>query len=466
MTATSADSPQELRVGSMRELLCTAVPLMVSSGTQALMNAADRAVLAGWSADALAAVSPASMLYWTCICIPLGVVLYANTFIAQYDGAGRHEGMMAALWQAAWIALLAGVLLPILIPVSRFVLIGFGQQPEIAELQSIYFNTLCGGSSLVLLSSALSCYFAGRRRTRLVMTVGFVSVGMNFFLDWLLVFGWGVIPALGIRGAALATLCARFCEILIYGLLIAKESRSHGFPLLEHCRPTADYLLKYLRFGLPSGMHFFVDYSGFAAFLLMIGSVGGNALGATNLAFSVNGLIFVPLLGFGTAVQTIVGHHLGAGDHLAARRTTRHAVVTGTVWTGVTGALLVLLPTVVLRPFFLLADETAEMMALNAEAGILLRFVAVYSVFDALAVVFASALRGAGDTLFPMLLTLFSSWCIMVLPAWLMLQWTTPSLQQMWLAPTAGIIVAGILMWLRFRSGKWLQFRITNEVHS
>ncbi len=446
----------------MRELLHTAVPLMVSSGTQALMNAADRAVLAGWSADALAAVSPASMLYWTCICIPLGVVLYANTFIAQYDGAGRNDRMMAALWQAVWISLLAGGVLPLLIPVSHLLLLASGQQPEIAGLQSIYFNTLCGGSSLILLGSALSCYFGGRRRTRLVMSVGFVSVGINFLLDWLLVFGWGPIPAMGIGGAAVATLCARFCEILIYSCLIAGEARRDGFGLLDHCRPTASYLMRYLRFGVPSGLHFFVDYSGFAAFLLMIGSVSGDALGATNLAFSVNGLIFVPLLGFGTAVQTIVGHHIGAEDTPAALRTTRHAVVTGTVWTGVTGAMLVMFPAAVLRPFFALAEETAEMATLNQEAGVLLRFVAIYSIFDALAVVYASALRGAGDTLFPMLLTLFSSWCIMVLPAWLMLQWSEPTLQQMWLAPTAGIIVAGLLMWLRFRSGKWTQFRITD----
>ena len=81
---------------SLRELVRVALPLMLSSGTQSLMNATDRIMLAGCSEDALAAVTPASMLYWSVVCIPMGVVLYANTFISQYEGAGRLDRMLSA----------------------------------------------------------------------------------------------------------------------------------------------------------------------------------------------------------------------------------------------------------------------------------------------------------------------------------------------------------------------------------
>ena len=449
--------------GSMRELLHAAIPLMVCSGSQAMMNAADRAVLAGWSAEALAAVSPASMLYWTCVCIPLGVVLYANTLIAQYEGANRPDGMMAAMWQAIWLSLFAGCLLPLLMPLTETLLLASGQLPRVAELQSEYFNTLCGGSSLILLSTACSSYFSGRRRTLIVMLVGILAVILNLLLDWVLVFGVGRLEAQGIAGAAIATLLARVFEIVVYSALIFREASRQQVALFGQWKPQWRYLRTYLRFGVPSGLHFFVDYSGFAAFLLMIGSIGESELGATNLAFSVNGLVFVPLLGFGTAIQTVVGHHVGACRMDAARGTTRCAVIMGLLWTGLAGLLLVCFPGAALRPFFLFADVTEEMLQLSADAGLLLRFVAVYSVFDALAVVFASSLRGAGDTLFPMLLTMASSWLVMVLPAWLMLVWMSPSLQQMWLSPTAGITVAGLLMWLRYRSGEWMKIRLTEQ---
>ena len=84
-------------------------------------------------------------------------------------------------------------------------------------------------------------------------------------------------------------------------------------------------------------------------FLLIVGNLNNQALAATNIAFSINGLIFVPLLGFGTAIQTVVGHHIGAGRIDAARATTRNAAMMGVLWTGTMGVILVLFPEWLLR---------------------------------------------------------------------------------------------------------------------
>ena len=200
-------------------------------------------------------------------------------------------------------------------------------------------------------------------------------------------------------------------------------------------------------------------------FLLIVGNLNNQALAATNIAFSINGLIFVPLLGFGTAIQTVVGHHIGAGRIDAARTTTRNAAIMGLLWTGTMGLILVLFPTWLLRPFFLLANpETvggADIAALAKTAAYLLNFVAAYSVFDSLAVVFSSALRGAGDTVFPMLITLFSSWFIMVGPALIIIQSEHASVLALWLTCTAHISFSGICMLLRYLSGRWQTIYLT-----
>ena len=96
-------------------------------------------------------------------------------------------------------------------------------------------------------------------------------------------------------------------------------------------------------------------------------------------------------------------------------------------------------------------------------ATILLQFVAVYSVFDALAVVFASALRGAGDTLFPMLITMFSSWFVMTLPAWWILSSGSATPQRLWLTCTVHIVFMGTMMLLRYRSGRWKQIHVIDD---
>ncbi|MEZ6041409.1 MAG: MATE family efflux transporter [Planctomycetaceae bacterium] len=467
-----SDQPTELpeardaAPGSMLELLRVAVPLVLSAGSLSLMSAVDRILLTGYSADALAAVTPGSMLHWTVVCIPMGTILYANTFISQFDGAGLPNRMASSLWQAIWLAIVCGLLMVALLPCSRMVFEVSGQPSAVISEGSVYFNTLCAGSSILLLSIALSCYFSGRRRTSVVMYVNMLGVVVNFVLDYLLIYGVGPFPELGIRGAAIATLIARCGDIIIYCFLIHRSVRRTNFPLLAHWRPNFELLAKYFRYGFPSGLHYFVDNSGFTIFLLMIGNLGRDALASTNLAFSVNGLIFVPLLGFGTAIQTIVGHHLGAGLPDAASKTTWNAVKLGIGWTGVTSLLLLTIPEVALMPFSAFAQErpaaAAALDELTPSVILLLRFVAFYSVFDALAVIFSSALRGAGDTVYPMLLTMGSSWLIMVVPAWYLSRQPTTTLPLLWWTCALHISFAGTAMFVRFQTGRWKRIHLVD----
>ncbi|MEZ6059294.1 MAG: MATE family efflux transporter [Planctomycetaceae bacterium] len=462
MTESSSDPHHA--AGSFRELLAVSLPLIISAGSLSVMSAVDRIMLAGYSVDALAAVTPASMLHWTVICVPMGMILYANTFIAQFDGAGRPGRVAASVWQAVWLAIISGLLLTLLTPFTHDVLSLTGHAASVVREESSYFNVLCLGSLGLLTSEALGTFYSGRRRTNVVMAVNVLGVVINFALDYVFIYGVGPFPQLGIRGAALATVLARVSGIVAYLILIRRENQRAKFPFPETWKPDSGLLRKFLRFGLPSGLHYFVDNSGFTAFLLIVGTLNADALAATNLAFSVNGLIFVPLLGFGTAVQTLVGHHIGAGLQPAAIRTTWNAVRMALVWTGGAGVLLILCPEMSLKPFQLFArdssPETESLKQILPTAVLLLQFVAVYSVFDALAVVFSSALRGAGDTLFPMLLTMFSSWLVMTIPALLVVQSESASITKLWLCCTAHITTMGSAMLLRFLSGRWKHIQL------
>lgn len=470
--AADAESPDDFDVahnppGSLKELVHVAWPLVLSSGSLSLMGVVDRVMLTGYSPDALAAVTPASMLHWTIACIPMGTILYANTFIAQFDGAGQKHRIVTTLWQAVWLAIVCGVLLTVFIPFSEAGLQFTGHTPGVIADEARYFNTLCAGGVPLLVSTALSCYFSGRRQTQIVLWVNLSGVLINFVLDYLLIFGRFGCPELGIRGAAIATVVARTVEIPIYLWLIWSRFRGDGVSLLSGWQPDRAMLKKYLRFGLPSGLHFFADIFAFTCFLLIVGAFSRDALAATNLAFSINSVIFVPLLGFGTAVQTVVGHHMGARLLDAARQTTWNAVRLSIVWTGLAGVLLVLFPTVVLKPYyFFAAERTVAAAFLNdrvAEVTVLLRFVALYSVFDALTVVFSSALRGAGDTLFPMTVILVSGWLVMVVPAFLILKAPWGTINLLWLTCAAHITISGTSMLLRFQSGRWQNIRLVDN---
>ena len=452
--------------GGFRELLHVAVPLMLSAGTLSVMNVADRAMLTGWSRDSLAAVTPAGMMHWTVVCIPVGIILYANTFIAQFDGAGQPHKMVSSLWQAIWLALVCGVILMFCPLFSGAVLSVTSQPVQVIAEEKVYFDTLCLGCPLVLLTTALSCFYSGRRRTGVILAVSVFSVSVNFCMDYLLIFGRAGFPAWGIRGAAAATLFARLCEVVVYTVLITRKKNRVPFALFAAWKPDPELLKKYLRFGLPSGIHHFVDNLGFTVFLFIVGSLSRDALAASNLAFGINALIYIPLLGFGTAVQTLVGHQIGANLHSCASRTTWNAILLAMLWTGATAVLLVVAPRMCLQPFLAFAETGTGTQAIESilpVAAMLLQFVAVYTVFDALAIVFSSSLRGAGDTVFPMLLTMASSWFVMAIPAWIILQAESVQIQHLWWTATAHVVLMGLMMMVRFLSGRWKQMRVIDN---
>lgn len=461
--------------GSFRELFRVSLPLIISAGSHSVMSIADRVMLAGYSPsaestetlDIIAAVTPAAMLHWTVACIPIGTVLYANTFISQFDGAGKTKELTASLWHAVWLAIVSGLILMLVAPFSHSLFVFAGHSESVAGQEADYFNTLCYGSVVLLVPTALSCFFSGRQQTQVVMWVNVISVVINISVGYCLIFGNFGLPEMGIRGAGVATVVARCVDISLYGILIWMVARGGDFSFAATIWPRRDLLLKYLRFGVPSGLHYFVDNSSFLVFLFIVGSLNRDAMAATNLAFSVNSLIFIPLLGFGTAVQTLVGHHIGAGLQPAATRTTWNAVRMGIVWTGAAAVLLICFPTASLQPFLMFEEAsdnaTGTVESVLPVAAGLLQFVAIYSVFDSMAVVFASALRGAGDTFFPMVITMCSSWLVMTLPAWLIARSDGATIDHLWMTCTAHIVFMGVAMFLRYTSGRWKEFQIVDE---
>jgi MATE family multidrug resistance protein len=197
----------------------------------------------------------------------------------------------------------------------------------------------------------------------------------------------------------------------------------------------------------------------FTFFLLIVGRLGPIPLAATNLAFNINSLAFMPLIGCGIAVSTMVGQCLGRDEPQQAEYCT---------WTGVHLAMLYMggmslgyffLPDLFLSPFGMHAEgadfETARQLARQ-----LLRVVAIYCVFDALYMIFTAALKGAGDTRFVMWLSVALSWAIMVIPTFVALVYFDVGIFGLWSFICAYIIIMGIVFYLRFRSGRWKDMRV------
>jgi len=444
--------------GGYRQVLAMAIPLILSTGSWSLQGFINRMFLTWHSPESLAAAMPAGMLNYAIMSIFIATAGYVSTFVAQYHGAARDDRVGGTVWQALPVAVFAGLLNLALIPAAPWFFRWVGHVPAVQAEEVILFRILCLASFPVVMFNAFSGMLSGLGRTRPVMVVTLAATGVNILLDYLLIFGhWG-LPAMGIAGAGWASVTSGCLQMACYAVILFRRRYREPFRMLRW-RPDGRALWALLRYGFPSGVQFFVDMAGFTGFILLVGRLGRNELAASNLAFNVNTIAFMPMIGIGITVSVLVGQALGRNDPRGARQSVRSAFDLAAVYMGVVAALFVLIPRVFILPFAA-ASDPREFAAIADLAVVLLRFVAVYTLFDSLNIIFSSAIKGAGDTRFVMWMILCMSLGILVIPSFVAITRFSAGIYACWTIASLYVIGLGVAFFLRYRSGKWESMRV------
>ena len=448
--------------GGYREVLVIAIPLILSTATWSIQHFVDRMFLTWYSPETIAAAMPAGMLNFTIISIFMGTAGYVSTFVAQYYGAGRFYRIGPALWQGIYISLVGGLVLLCIIPLAEPTFRLIGHSPEIQKHEVIYFQILCLGGGADIGSYALSGFFSGRGKTWPVMWVNVATTVVNLVLDYALIFGhWG-FPELGLRGAAIATVAAGVFSLLVFFILLFAGGNDRIYHTKRGGRLEKDLLGRLLRFGIPSGVQFFLEIGAFTGFVLVVGRLGTASLAATNIAFNINTLAFMPMIGCGIAISVLVGQYLGAQKPDIAQSAVYSGFHLTFFYMASIAVAYVLLPDLFVAPFAHQADPEgfAEIYGYSV---VLLRFVAVYCLFDTMNIIFCSAIKGAGDTRYVMIMTTVLSVFILVIPVYLTVEVLEAGLMVAWVFATAYVISLGVTFYLRFLGGKWMLMRVIEQ---
>jgi MATE family multidrug resistance protein len=445
--------------GGYHEVLVVAIPLILSTASWSVQHFVDRMFLSWYSSEALAAAMPAGMLSFSIVSLFMGTAGYVSTFVAQYYGAQRYDRIGPALWQGVYISMFGGLVLLCLIPFADVIFSLVGHEALIQQNEVPYFRILCVGGGFYIGSYVLSGFYSGRGKTWPVMWVNTAATALNLVLDYALIFGhWG-FPELGIRGAAIATVLAGLFSFLFFLLLLASSGHNKRYHTISGWRPQKELFWRLIRYGLPSGVQFFLEISGFTVFALLVGRLGTASLAATNIAFNINTLAFMPMIGCGIAISVLVGQYLGAEKPELAQISTYSGFHMAFVYMASIALAYVLLPDTFVMPFAHKADPQsfAEIYSFSV---VLLRFVAVYCVFDTMNIIFCSAIKGAGDTRFVMMLNLILSLFVLIIPTYFSIMVFKSGLLISWIFATVYVSSLGITFYLRFRSGKWKTMRV------
>jgi MATE family multidrug resistance protein len=398
------------------------------------------------------------MLAFSLMSVFIGTLTYIDVFISQYYGKKEYRSIGPSVWQSFYLSFAGAAFLIFISFFSSEIFNFIGHSKEVAAQEAKYFKILCLGSWTALVTPALSGFYAGRGKTKVVLQINIIGIILNSILDYLLIFGNLGFPQLGIEGAAAASIAASaVMDIIFIALIISKKNNK--LYNTRQIKPDFVFIKRLIKFGFPNGVQFFFDMSTFTFFILVMGSIGKLELSATNMALNINHLTFMPLTGFGIATSIMVGHYLGKNKASIAQFCVKTAFSSVYFYIITLCLALIFIPNAFIYPF----SKGAESLIIEQIRPItvnLLRFVALYSLFDPINIIFSSAVKGAGDTAFVMKFLVSASILIWAIPVYFAVIKFNLGIYAGWGITVIYAIILASVFYLRYKTGKWKKMRV------
>lgn len=398
----------------------------------------------------LSAQGNGGLAAWLPMSLSAGMVGVVNTYVAQHLGAGRPERGPAYGWNGIWIAAIFAVLLVPYGLALPAIFAWSGHSARLVELETQYASVLIAGAFFSMAARAIAQYFYGMHCPGVILLAVLASNVVNVVLNYVLIYGsWGA-PALGVRGAAIATVAGTAVELLIPMAVFLGPRFNRLYGTRAAWRPSLSHLREIWTIGWPGAITFGNEMICWAYFVVvLVAGFGEHHNTATWIAHRYMHLSFMPAVGISYAMTAIIGKCLGAKRPDLAQQRARLGIALSMGYMGLCGLAFVLLR----GPMAGLFSTDAAVLEI---ASSLILIAAIFQLFDGLGITIIGILRGAGDTKWPGVLTVVLSWGILAggghLAATLRPEWGSLG---PWSAAAAYIIVLGLCLGWRFARGKW-----------
>ena len=444
--------PVDMTVGEpWKQIVIFMIPLLIGNVVQQLYNTVDSIVVGRFLGDdALAAVGSAGPIVNLLIVLFVGIGMGASIMVAQYLGAGDREGVSRSVGNCVVMIVIAAALVTgIGLLIARPLLTALNTPAVLIDNCALYLRILLSGSIGLGFYNILCGVLRGMGDSISALIYLIIASVLNIILDVLFVAGFGM----GVEGAALATIIAQGLSAVLCVLKLIRMKDVFDFDR-KYLRIERDYTGGILRLGVPSGVTQVI-----LSMSMILVQALNNRFGATFIAASVicsriDAFAMMPAMSFGNAMTTYAGQNMGAGNICRTEEGAKQGIILAVATSGAIGALLCVLG----RPLASIFTDTEEIVVMSQ------RFIRILSLgYMGLAGVhcMAGVMRGAGETLVPMWLSIIQLFGMRVPLAYLLCYLTrSPELpygvKEMTYVSLLMSFVLGCLMhWLVYRQGKW-----------
>ena len=445
--APDSAEPSDLGVTS-KGIWALAWPTMIAMGAGTVVRFTDFAMVGDLGPSALAAVGVGGQFYWlieSLIAIAPGGV---TAILARAVGAGDRAGVAASFGQAQLLGALLGILGCLLVfPFTREAIELYGVEPDVVSAGSDYLAWRLWGTLPLSVAMVFGAALRAAGDVRTPLWAGIVAAAVNVGANWILIYGNLGAPALGVEGAAIASNLALIVMALHF-LVLWRGGRLSIPAKGIDWRLDLSLQRRLTRIGTPAGIESGFFQIGLLLFQRVMASFGTNVVAAYNVGSMLLSFSLIPGVAYSMAAATLVGQYLGAKNPDRAAREGWRANWSA-IWTmSAMGLVLVVFSRQIAAVF----TQDAEVIELTRLA---LTIFGLAHPFMAVEFAIGGALRGAGDTLFPML-TVFTGLLVVRLGlAVALVEIFDAPISWVWSVLIVDYLLKAIMLVIRFRRGSW-----------
>jgi putative MATE family efflux protein len=442
-------SERDLTSGSLhRNIWLLSIPMILEMGMLNVVQFLDTLWVGKLGSAALAAVTISVTVRWVLNSLANGLGIGGMAVVARRIGERDRTAADHAAWQTILLGLIMSVLLGGLgLVLARPILVLLGADAEVLPLGMSYLRVTMAGLFTLVLIFITNSLLRGAGEARLAMRVLFVSTLVTVVSEWVLLFGWGPFPTLGVAGSAWGTVLGFGAGVAVQMAILLRGRARLGIDL-RNLKPNFPLMLQIIRIALPSTLQMVLRSSSRLAILWLVGLYGTYATAGYGVANRLLLITIIPAFGLGNAAGTLVGQNLGARQPKRAERT---------AWwvTAYTAGYVSLFAALILgyaRPLIELFDPTPQVVAFGSAC---LRTVSLSLIASAIGIVLARAFDGAGDTVPAAVVNLTSLWGVEVVLSFALARGLGLGTDGIWMGRAAANTVNGLMFAIWFRLGRW-----------
>lgn len=401
----------------------------------------------------LAAVSLGNSFIFIAMSLGIGFSTAITPLVAEADGAGKKTDGKSAFKHGLLLCTVLGVSLFAIILLCKPLLHHMEQPPEVVELAIPYLELVAFSLVPLIIFQAFKQFSEGLSQTKYPMYATILANVINIILNYLLIFGSMGFPKLGIVGAALGTLIARFIMVAhIWFLLKSKQKFQYYVTGFDFKKIEKKVMRKIVSLGFPSALQMFFEVAIFTAAIWLSGVLGKNPQAANQIALNLSSMTFMVGMGLSVAAMVRVGNQKGLQNFSELRRIAKSVFFLTLIIEIVFAALFLLgrnwFPTI-----YLDLDDVANQVD-NVEvillASKLLLVAAFFQISDGIQVVVLGALRGLQDVKIPTFITFIAYWLIGFPTCFYLGLYTEWESTGIWIGLLLGLTASAVMLYIRF----------------